>query len=366
MFLARRNLAQNWTRLALSVAGVALAMLLILLLVGLRAGLYRQAAAYLDHAPGSVVVAQAGVSNFLATASLLPPGTTEAARQVAGVATVTPIVSQVIIYDYRGVKQSAYLVGYDPALGGGPWQLVAGREPRTDSDVVVDLARAQLQGVALGDTLDLMGRRFTVVGLSAGTITWTGSFLFVRTSALATLLLAPDATSYLLVTPVAGVPPEVVRDRLGALPGTSVHLKRDVIANDRKLLGRIFDAPLKLMVGIAFLVGTLVVGLVTYTATIERQREYGVLKALGARDRFLYQVVTVQALMAAGVGALAGVGLAFAGARLIVALRPQFLVALAPATIAQALAGGLVMALLGALFPARVIAALAPAEVFRR
>ena len=35
------------------------------------------------------------------------------------------------------------------------------------------------------------------------------------------------------------------------------------------------------MIAIAFLVGTMVVGLVIYTATIERQREYGVLKAMG-------------------------------------------------------------------------------------
>ena len=367
MFLARRNLFQNKTRLALSVAGVALAIMLILILNGFRDGLYRRFAAYLDHAPGAVIVAQAGVNNFLTATSLLPPGTIEAARQEPGVATVTPLISQIAIYDDRnGTKRSAYLVGYDPALGGGPWRLVDGREPQTDDELVMDRVNADQQGLALGDTLTIMGRRFTVVGRSAETLTWTGGYIFARRSALAGLLLAPDAASHLLVTPAPGVAPETVRDRLRALPGTTVLLKGDVIANDRTLFSRILDPPLRMMVAIALLVGTLVVGLIIYTATVERQREYGVLKALGASNGLLYRAVTAQALIAAGVGAVVGIALAVAVGRLIMAVRPQFLISLEPTAVGGALLAGLAMALLAALGPARTIAHLAPADVFRR
>lgn len=78
-------------------------------------------------------------------------------------------------------------------------------------------------------------------------------------------------------------------ERLRGVPGTNALAKPDVIANDQQLLGRVFDAPLLLMVVIAFLVGTLVVGLVIYTATAERQREYGVLKAVGTENWMLYR-----------------------------------------------------------------------------
>jgi putative ABC transport system permease protein len=120
------------------------------------------------------------------------------------------------------------------------------------------------------------------------------------------------------------------------------------------------------MVAIAFLVGTLVVGLVIYTATVERQREYGVRKAIGARNPLLYGIVTLQALVATCAGSALGVALTFGAAQLIMTLRPQFLIILAPSTVALSLAAGLAMALLSALFPARVVAGLAPAEVFRR
>lgn len=366
MSLAHRNLLQNKTRLALSVGGVALAVMLILLLSGFLSGMNRQISAYLDHTPGSLVVAQEGVRNLLGATSLLPTGSADSAREGKGSAAVVPILSQFVILDLHGKKQPAYLVGYDPAIGGGPWRLAAGREPQADDEVVFDSVLARRHNIALGNKFDIMGQEFTVVGLSEGTSSWMTSFFFIRKTAAESLLRAPGVTSFLLVAPSAGVTAEELKGRLADLPGTEVLSKREMVANDSKLFARVFSAPLRLMVGIAFLVGTLVVGLVIYTATVERQREYGVLKALGARNGVLYRVVTTQAFMVTSTGSLAGVGLAFGAAQLIMTLRPQFLIAFEPTAIVQAIVAGLAMALLAALFPARVIAGLAPADVFRR
>jgi ABC-type antimicrobial peptide transport system permease subunit len=120
------------------------------------------------------------------------------------------------------------------------------------------------------------------------------------------------------------------------------------------------------MVTIAFWVGTLIIGLVIYTATIERQREYGVLKAIGARNQVLYQVVALQALISAGCGSALGVLLSWGAGEWIMRARPQFLIVFDRADTATAVLLGLGMALLAALFPARWIAGLAPAEVFRK
>lgn len=366
MHLAWRNLFQDKTRFVLSLGGVALAVMLILLLSGLLAGMYRQVSAYLDRSPGSILVSQEGVNNLLGATSLLPPVTLEAARQVDGVADVIPILSQFVILELHGKKQPAYLIGYEPAAGGGPWRMAMGRQPRTDGEMVFDSVLAARHDVTIGDRLILMGQTFVVVGLSAETTSWMTSFVFVRQETAQALLWAPGATSFLLVTPEAGTPATTVRDRLSDLPGSDALLKTDVAANDLRLLARVFSAPLKLMVGIAFLVGTLVVGLVIFTATVERQREYGTLKAVGARSSLLYRLVVTQALVSAGAGSVLGVGLALGVARLIVAARPQFLVVYEPPAVAQALVAGLGMALLAALLPARAIARLEPAEVFRR
>ncbi len=365
MQIAWRNLLKDKTRLALSIGGVALAVMLVLILNGFLSGLNAQIAAYLEHEPGTLVVAQDGVENLLGINSQLP-STAAASVKARGAAQVIPILSQAIIFEMHGRKQTAYLVGYDPNLGGGPWQMGGGREPRNDKEIVVDHVLAERHAIELRDSIEIMDHDFVVVGFSEGTNSWMTGYLFVRKTAAETLLRAPGAASFLLVTPSNRVGAEQLRGRLQDISGIEVLTKPEMIANDLKLFGKVFSTPIQLMAGIAFLVGVLVVGLVIYTATVERQREYGVLKAIGARNGMLYRVVTFQALIAAGAGSILGVAAAFGVARLIMAWRPQFLITFEPPMLVQSLVAGFLMALLAALFPARVVAGLAPAEVFRK
>lgn len=366
MSLARRNLFQDKTRLALSISGVALAVMLILILKGFLAGMSRQITSYLDRSPGSIVVAEEDVVNLLGATSLLPRGMDEKAERVRGVEEVTPILSQFIILELHEKKQPAYMVGYDPELGGGPWQLAAGREPRSKKEVVFDRVLAERHGLKLGDQVEVMGQDFTVVGLSSGTTSWMTSFFFVRKQDAEKLLLNPGATSFLLLTTSEDADVDKILKKLNNFSDVNALTKRQMAANDLKLFAKVFSAPLRLMAGIAFLVGTMIVGLIIYTATVERQREYGMIKAIGAKNRFLYQVVLTQALFASIAGSLLGVLLANGTAQWIMSARPQFLIVFDPVDSGQALLAGLGMALFASIFPTRVVARLAPAEVFRK
>lgn len=364
MLIARRNLFRDRTRFLLSVLGVAVSIGLILLLAGYRSGVYRQASAYLDHAPGSVLVAERGIRDFLGTSSTLPAGAEDAVQRTPGVARVIPIVSQFVIFELHGRKDGFFLIGYDRAKGGGPWELAEGREPATDDELVIDRTAARQHAIAIGDQIRLLDREATIVGFSDGTTFWAGSIAFARITTLESLLRTPGLQGFLIVTPTGGMSPETLRDRL-SIPGSEALLKSDVIANDRKLMARVYDAPIGLMVAIAFVVGVLVVGLVIYTATVERRREYGALKAIGARNRTLYRIVTMQAFIAAVAGSVFGVGLAYGAATGLMAWRPQFRVEIEPAAVGVVLVASVVMALLAALIPARAVARLEPAEVFR-
>lgn len=363
MSLASRNLFQDKTRLSLSVAGVALAVMLILILTGFVSGISLQLSRYLDHAPGSVVLVQPGSQG---TSSVVPAESVKAVRQVAGVASAVPVISLYAVLDLGQSKQFAVVVGYDPAQGGGPWALREGRLPAADNEVVLDAVLADRRGVKVGDEFGLMGQTFKVVGLSADTTTWMLGYVFMWLDAAQRLFGAPNAVSLVLVTPSSGVSPADLRSRLTGIPGTDAILKSDLIAITLRTYLSVLGPILNLIAVIASVVGTLVVGMVVYTATLERQREYGVLKAVGARNRVLYRVVATQALAAAFAGSILGVGLALGAAQLIMALRPQFLIAVEPSSALLALALGLGMALVAALFPARMLARLAPAEVFRR
>jgi putative ABC transport system permease protein len=298
--------------------------------------------------------------------SVLPPGALAAIAATPGVSRTVPIAAQLAVVDLRQGKQPVYLVGYDPAVGGGPWDISAGQEPQTDGEIVVDSVLASRQGLGLGDKLSVMGRRFQVVGLSQGTTSWMMSFVFVRRPALTALLSLPGAAASLaFVTPTAGTSTATLLDRLARVEGVTAQSVATMIAEDRATFARVFETVIQLMTVIAYGVGALVIGLVVYSATVEHRREFGVLKAVGARNRRLYAVVTAQSVVASLTGALAGFALAWAARTAVMRAFPQYLVAIEPRAVAVALAAGLMMALLGALLPARVVARIAPAEALR-
>jgi putative ABC transport system permease protein len=364
--LARRNLFQDKTRLALSIGGVALAVMLILILKGFLSGMNRQITSYLDNSPGDIVIAEEDVVNLLGATSLIPDGIDQKAESVRGVDKVIPILSQFIILDLHGKKQPAYMIGYELNEGGGPWQMSEGREPRSKWEMVIDQILAKRHGLVIGDQVEVMGKDFTIVGLSRGTASWMTSYFFVRKQDAEKIMLAPEATSFLLVTSKSDADQNYIIERLKRLSGVNVLTKKDMAANDLNLFARVFSAPLRLMVAISFLVGTMIVGLVIYTATVERQREYGVIKAIGGRNRFLYRIVLTQAFFASIAGSTLGILMANGAAQWIMNVRPQFLIVFNPVDAGQALLAGLGMAMIAAIFPTRVVANLAPAEVFRK
>src|SRR5213593_3090460 len=63
------------------------------------------------------------------------------------------------------------------------------------------------------------------------------------------------------------------------------------------------------VLGLAFIVGLAVAGLTIYTATIEKSREYGILKAVGFRNGYLYRLVFEQAAVSGLLGFVLGLGL---------------------------------------------------------
>src|SRR3990170_5685895 len=214
MLLARRNLFQERTRFGLSVSGVALAIMLILLLNGFLTGMFRQVTSYLDNSPGSILIGQEGVANVLGATSTLPDGAAARAGEVDGVERVVPILSQFVILDLHQKKVPAYMVGYLPQEGGGPWAMAEGREPTADHEVVVDLVLARRHAITIGDSLDILGQPFTITGLSEGSASWMTGFFFVRKTAAEGLLQSPGATSYLLVGLSPDASGEAVRSRL--------------------------------------------------------------------------------------------------------------------------------------------------------
>jgi putative ABC transport system permease protein len=109
---------------------------------------------------------------------------------------------------------------------------------------------------------------------------------------------------------------------------------------------------IRLIVGLAVLVGFLVVFLSMYTAVVERTREIGILKALGAKPHTILDILVREAVVLAVLGCIIGIILSFFVRVLITALKPASLQIIAvPDWWKWAALIAIAGALLGAIYP---------------
>lgn len=360
--VARRNILADRRRLTISTLGVGLAVALIFLLEGLWGGLMAQISAYPDHL-GAAFMVRAASARSLVEGSV-PPSAVDAIRAIDGVAAADPVIARYVILDLHGTKKPAVVIGYGPDGAGGPWALTDGRAVTTGkNEVVMDATVASDHGIGLDGTLELQGERFQVVGLSSGTQSFMGvAYVFTSLDTVQRLFGQDGSVTFVLVsTP----DPTRVRDEIARTMGLAVETPQQVATDERELYATILGKPIVLMVVIAFAAGTLIVALTVYSAIVDRLREYGITKAIGARGARLLGIVAGQTLVLSALGLLAGAVLYEAGSRLIVALRPQFGTSLTPRVVGEVVIAALAMGLLAAIIPARRVARLDPAAVYR-
>jgi putative ABC transport system permease protein len=175
------------------------------------------------------------------------------------------------------------------------------------------------------------------------------------------ILRAPDTTSFVLV---GTDHPTEVRARLAAT-GLAVLNRDELKANDLAVMSRPFAVPLRVMVGVAFAIGSLVIALTAYSAIVEHRRDYGIYKALGAARGDLYRLALTQTIILASLGLVAGALLFLGGRGLISTVRPQFAIVLTPTIVGRAIAAAVAMGLAAAVLPARRLARVDPSTAYR-
>jgi putative ABC transport system permease protein len=316
---------------------------------------------YEDKTGADLFVLAPGASSLFAEGSTLPMSTVDTVRSVPGASWVAPVRSGFSILDMHGKKVAVTLVGSQPGQPGGAWAIARGRAARSDDEAVIDPSLAAAHDLGMGDMLPVQGRMLRIVGITTGPGSFMIGMVFVRHDAANALLGTLDTTSFVLV---GTADPAGVRARL---TGAGLHVvdKAQLREADLALATRIYGQPLRLMVASAITAGILIIGLVTYTGVVERRRQYGLLKALGAGKAAMVRLAFGHALTLGLLGAVAGSGLVYAVRALLAVWRPQFPVVLTPAAFGYATAAGLAMAIVAGLLPAIRLARLDPATAFR-
>jgi putative ABC transport system permease protein len=365
--LARRQLGHEPLKLVLALLGVTLAVALVGLLFGLREGIGRQVTTFVDNAGAQVYVAPRDTRSLVTGGPpALPASLVRSVEAEPGVGAAGALVSALGVLRLHDKRVASLLIGFEPGRLGRPWRMREGRAPRRSGEIALDRVMAETHGLGPGDSVEVRGRRLRVVGLTDRTASWMTPIVFVTRREAASMQGTADSASFILASAQGG-DPRSLADRLqGRFPRLNVMTRAELAANDRDLMARSFNSPLLVMVLISLAIGALVIAITTYGFVAERRREFGSLKAIGATNGRLYRVVSTQALAIATIALAAGVLLQQGAAAAIEALWPKFLFVSLPSHYIVVIGAALVMGLVGALVPARVLARLDPAEVFRR
>jgi len=387
LLVARKNLFSERMRLAISVGGVALSVFLISLLLSLYRGWDEKVGGFVEHSNVDVWVASEGAEDFLTAASLLPTEGEEAeqAQQYldanAFVVEWSPMIVRLMegvrvdtisaTEEKLGASMDIHFIGFDPETRlGGPIEVVEGKDVPGPGEVIVDERLGDRYGIDVGDTMRAGGRDWLVAGKSKG-----GDFVATQTvfvtheEAQKALRMAGGTTFYVLNVREGDDPESVAR----GLEDTAMRQEAPIIAHTREEFAastrdRIISNILPILfvvLGLAFIVGVAVAGLTIYTATIEKAREYGILKAVGFKNRYLYRVVFEQSATTALLGFVVGLGLTLIIGPFASDYVPQFVLFTRWQDVLFVAGVTVLMALIAAYIPVRRLAAIDPVSVFK-
>jgi putative ABC transport system permease protein len=244
-----------------------------------------------------------------------------------------------------------------------PFTFLAGGPFQGPNDVIVDdyFARSG-KGSRVGDVIPILNHSFRISGIVEH---GKGGRKFLPIKTLGALLGAENNATLFYVKADKPENEDLIKQEIRATPGLSqygVQTVQEVIAmlTPDHLPG--FNLALHIVISIAVGVGFLVIFQAMYTAVLERTREIGILKSLGASRLYIVDLVLRETAFLAFVGIALGIALAWI---LKAFMSARFPTQPFPVTIDWMVTATLIAfcgALLGASYPALKAAAKDPIE----
>ena len=358
--LVRRQLLARRGRALAGIVGIALALLLVLALKAIFAGLETRMTAYIDHSGADVIVAQQGIASMHMTESVLPAAAVGAIGDVPGVASATGVLYK------SGYVTAGDRSGVVAVVAGGPIpNLVAGAPPGR-GEIVLDRALADRLKVGVGDPVHALGMRLRVSGEVEGTAAINGSYSFVAPQTL-TPLTGATAVSYVFVRARRGISAPLLAKRIEqSVPRVTASTRTGFAASERSLVGQMSTNIVRGMIIVGFIIGVAVVGLVAYSATLAQLRDYGVLRAVGLRGRGAVGLMLGQLAVMVAAGLLLALALVELLAAALPPLSPTLAVTVRSGDVLQTALVAAAVTLCAGLAPLIRVLRVDPASVFRR
>ncbi|MGE0452092.1 MAG: ABC transporter permease [Vicinamibacteria bacterium] len=370
--LARKNLLHDRLRFAITVAGVAFAVTLVLVQVGLFMGLLGKATVTIEHASADIWITSKETPN-VDFAHRFPDTTVLRVRSQPGVLRADNLIVQFMnLMLPNGAEEGCLVYGLeDFSAWNLPWNVQGAdvSDLRRGRYVLMDESAERRFGeFAIGDYREISEARFKIIGTTEGAASFTTApivFMDFR-QAQGLIQTIIGKTHYILVRVAPGHDPtRVVADLRALLPYNDVYTREDWAARSRRywVVSTGLGMNMGITVFLGILVGIVVVAQTLYTSAVEHVKEFGTVKAIGGSNWDIYRILGEQALIAAVVGFVLGGALSLAMRPLMAKLYLNVLIG--PGFAAAVFAGTVLMCLGAAMLSFRRVAGIDPALVFR-
>jgi putative ABC transport system permease protein len=300
------NILYRPVRSAISVLAVAIEVIMILSIVAVMVGQVQGAANQTSGIGADIMVRPPNASNFSGLSDAAVPAkiAPQVLARLPHVAAASPVIAKL---NTTGSVQTIFGIDYPSYNALRPFIFLSGGLPTGPDDALVDDLYARGHHAQVGQTLQILGHDFRISGIVEH---GKGSRIFLPIHTLGVLNGTPDNASIFYIRTDNPKNQQTVIDEIQHTPGMSTYQVQTLdewmsMMTPEHLPG--FTIALNVVIAIAVIVGFLVIFQSMYTAVMERTREIGILKSLGASQLYVVNLFLREAILVAIAGVVVGI-----------------------------------------------------------
>jgi putative ABC transport system permease protein len=371
--LAWKILFHDKLRFAITVSGVAFAVTLVFVQVGLFEGLLDNASITIENAAADLWITARNTPN-VDFSNTFSETLVQRVRSIPGVARADNLIVWFAVVTLpTGVKENAVIYALEDFRHWNlPWSTLEGNlaDLRRGKFVMLDESAAKRFGpFATGEFREFLGQRLKIIGRTRQARSFTTNPIAFMDYRVAQSLARDELrnrTTYILVKLAVGADPDVVKAEIRRrLPYNDVRDRAEWAHRSRSYWTENTGLGLNMIMTVALgcLVGIVVVAQTLYTSTMEHIKEFATVKAIGGSDRDIYLVIAKQAAISAVVGFILGDLMAILLGPIMAGIDLKLIIS--PTLVLSVFAGTLAFCLGASMLSFRKVAGLDPAMVFR-
>ena len=303
------NLAHRPVRSVISIVAVALEVTLILLIVGFALGMLNDSKSRYAGIGADVIVLPPGSSNVaMFSGAPMPVKIGEVIATLPHVSVVSPTLVQLVT---SGALQQVYGIDFNSYQALRPFTFLKGGPFRGPDDLIVDDVYIHGKNLKIGDTVTLLHHDFRLAGIVAH---GKGARIYVPLSTLQDINGAPGRATAFYVKADDPSHAVAVATEIKGIPhmqGYNVYAMREWLSMMTPDNIPMLSKFIHIVIGIAVTIGIIVIFQAMYAAVMERTREIGILKSLGASKLYIVNVILRETAILAIGGIILGMAISY-------------------------------------------------------